>query len=172
LWGKGELLNEMPPFLTGGNMIAQVGVQGSRWAPLPHKFEAGTPPIAQIIGLGAALAFFKTLDHAALKKQQLLLATDAFDFLKRKDHVRLLGQPDEDWVGIVSFMHGKIHPHDLAAFQDAKGVCVRAGHHCAEPLMDYLQVGATIRISPLGYNAKQDIDAFKEAFEDAETMFQ
>ena len=171
LYGKKQVLDAMPPFLGGGDMIESVSLEGSTYAPLPYKFEAGTPPIAQVIGLGAALDFLTGLDRKSALLHDRQLGMYAFEALKDNPHMTLHVHPGDDWIGTITFTHKIIHPHDLAAFQDSHGVCIRAGHHCAQPLMSVLQSPATTRMSPYLYNNRSDIDAFLDAISKAEQVF-
>lgn len=171
LYGKRELLDAMPPFLGGGDMIESVTLEGSTYAPLPHKFEAGTPAIAQVIGLGAAVDFLSSLDMKSGLEHDRKLGLKALSALEQNPNIILHSRAGEDWIGTVTFTHKVIHPHDLAAFQDSQGVCIRAGHHCAQPLMQVLQSPATTRMSPYIYNDESDIDAFLSALAKAEEVF-
>ena len=171
LYGKKDILNSMPPFLGGGDMISNVSTSGFKTNILPYKFEAGTPAIAQVLGLGAAIDFLMTLDREDILSHDRMLGEVALAGLKSNSHVKLYTTSGDDWVGIVSFSHLSIHPHDLAAFQDLHGVCIRAGHHCAEPLMNFLETPATIRLSPFMYNTRKDIELFLEALASAEKTF-
>ena len=171
LYGKKALLDSMPPFLGGGDMIATVSLEGSTFAPLPYKFEAGTPPIAQVIGLGAAVDFLSSIDRKSALEHDRQLGQFALESLAKNPHINLHTQGGDDWIGTVTFTHKVIHPHDLAAFQDSQGVCIRAGHHCAQPLMSILKTPATTRMSPYIYNDRSDIDAFLTAIAKAEEVF-
>jgi len=172
LYGKEALLDAMPPFMGGGDMIASVTTKGSTWNELPYKFEAGTPPIVPVTALAPAIDFLETTDLPAALNHDLNLAGQLIDALKDRPGLRLFANGSrEDWVGIVTFFHETIHPHDMAAIQDSHHVCVRAGHHCAQPLMNWLGVPATTRVSPYLYNTQEDIDAFLNAYEEAEKLF-
>lgn len=171
LYGRRSLLEKMPPLFGGGDMIISVSCEGSVWAELPNKFEAGTPPIAQVIGLGASVDFLQSLDRQTLLKHEINLGEKALKTLTRNKHIKTFVQGSEDWVGIVTFHHEKIHPHDLAAILNDQGVCIRAGHHCAQPLMNYLGVSSTSRISPFMYNNDSDIERFLIGLEKAEQLF-
>jgi cysteine desulfurase/selenocysteine lyase len=172
LWGKLDWFVRMPPFRGGGEMIERVTTSGSTWAPPPHKFEAGTPPIAEVIGLGAALEFLDSLPRQEILAHEKHLGSQVAAALETRSEIRLLCPRDrKHWVGIVSFHHATIHAHDMAAIQDAHGVAVRAGHHCAQPLMDFLNIESTTRVSPFLYNTSEDIERFLFAFSEAEKMF-
>lgn len=171
LYGKEKLLESMPPYKGGGEMILTVEESGSKYADLPHKFEAGTPNISSVIGLGAAIDFLNNIDTDFITKHELTLGKYLLEQLSTKKHITCFVKDTRDWKGIVSFHHKVIHPHDMAAVLDNKNICVRAGHHCAQPLMKFLEVAATTRVSPYIYNNKEDIDCFLEALEKAESIF-
>ncbi len=171
LYGREACLEQMPPYQGGGDMIERVTLQGSSWNILPSKFEAGTPAIAPAIGLGEAFRFRDALDLSAMRSKDKQLGLALIDALKEFPDVRVFVEPGPDWVGIVTFAHSKIHPHDLASVCDNEKVCIRAGHHCAQPLMDILGVSATARVSPFVYNDAQDIQRFVKALRKAELLF-
>jgi SufS family cysteine desulfurase len=171
LYGREELLNRMPPFLGGGDMIERVTIEQSTWAGLPSKFEAGTPNIAGVIGLGAAIDYLCQIDRKSMLEKDLDLASGLLGELRARPNIRLFTSGDDPWLGIVTFYHEAIHPHDMAALADAEGVCIRAGHHCAQPLMHALGVPATSRISPYIYNNSEDIERFLAVLEKAEKLF-
>ncbi|MCB9229415.1 MAG: SufS family cysteine desulfurase [Deltaproteobacteria bacterium] len=168
LWGKDELLEKMPPFMGGGDMIASVTTEGSTWNKLPYKLEAGTPGIASAIGLGAAIRFLQQIDMQAALEHDQKLGTSLINALRDVPGIYLLTPGADNWVGIVSFFHKSIHPHDMAAFADARSVCIRAGHHCAQPFMNWLKIPAACRVSPYIYNDENDIREFILAFQEAE----
>lgn len=170
-YGKYEKLCELPPWKGGGDMIESVTLEQSRFKGPPHRFEAGTPPIAACIGLGSALDFYETLDRERLEAANLALSKQLTAYLHSRKGYRVLVPADETaWVGIVSFHHERIHAHDMAAVADTQGVCVRAGHHCAQPLMHALGVTATTRVSPYLYNTQADLDALFRALEQVEML--
>ena len=174
LWGREELLDAMPAFLGGGEMIRDVRLDG--WLPneLPWKFEAGTPPIAEAIGFGAAVDYLESLDMAAVREHEMALTTYALSTLSERhgDDLRIFGPTDPAGRGgVVSFAYKDIHPHDVSQVLDQAGVCVRAGHHCAKPLMRRLGVGATARASFYVYNDESDVDALSEALLSASDLF-
>lgn len=171
LYGKEELLDRMPPYHGGGDMIETVTLEGSTWAPLPSKFEAGTPPISAMIGLGTAVDFLSKLDRVSLGKHDRKLGRQVIDILKSNSNIKVFAEDRDDWTGVVSFFHEKIHPHDFATVCDYENVCIRAGHHCAQPLMKYLEVPASCRVSPYFYNNVSDIEAFEKALHRAEELF-
>jgi cysteine desulfurase/selenocysteine lyase len=170
LYGKAEHLASMPPFLGGGEMILEVGLDRSTYKPPPHRFEAGTPPIAQTVGLAAAMDYLERLGMEAVRAHEEALTTHALRLLARLDGVRLQG-PETDRGGVFSFSVEGIHPHDLATVLDSEGVAVRAGHHCAQPLMRWLGVPATARASVYVYNTPDDLDALGRAVEKAQGIF-
>lgn len=160
LWGRRELLDELPPFQGGGEMIRRVELARSTYAPPPHRFEAGTPPIGAAIGMGAAAAWLTTLDWRALRERELALTERMLDGLDNLVGVRVQGPSGtQDRVGVVSFTVDGVHPHDVCQMLDAFGVCLRGGHHCAQPLMDAFDVPATARASLAPYNDVADVDA-------------
>ena len=171
LYGKAEHLEAMPPYQGGGDMIEQVTLEGSTWNVLPSKFEAGTPNIAGAIGLGAAFEFMQNLDLTSTLAHDRQLGFELLEGLEEFRGVQTFVEPGPDWIGIVTFAHAKIHPHDLAAVCDGERVCIRAGHHCAQPLMKVLEVPATARVSPFLYNESRDIQRFLGALRKAEQLF-
>ncbi|MFW7378592.1 MAG: aminotransferase class V-fold PLP-dependent enzyme [Oligoflexus sp.] len=170
LYGKKDLLNAMPPYQGGGDMIEQVSLKGSTWNQLPSKFEAGTPNIAGAIGLAEALRFLQSLPRKEALQHEQALGRQILEVLAGSRAKALITAGD-DWVGIVPFYHPDIHPHDLASICDSENVCIRAGHHCAQPLMEYLGVSATARLSPYIYNTTADIEQFARALAKAEKLF-
>lgn len=171
LYGREELLQAMPPYQGGGDMIERVSAEGSTWNRLPYKFEAGTPNIAGAIGLGTAIDYLSAIDRPAALAHDQALGRLLFDALKERDHIRVFYDGGDPWVGIVTFYHDIVHPHDLAAIADAEGVCLRAGHHCAQPLMNRLGVPATSRVSPYIYNNEEDIRRVIAVIDKAERLF-
>ena len=172
LWGKKEILASLPPFHGGGDMIETVTTEGFTTADLPHRLEAGTPPIAEVLGLEAAIQYLGRWDRGAALAHERALGQYLKKALGSFKHIRSWPKIiEDDWVGVVSFHHTQIHAHDLACFADSKGVAVRAGHHCAMPLHDYLKVSSTLRVSPYIYNTQQDIDRLLESLEQAEHIF-
>jgi len=164
LYGKEEALNAMPPFLGGGEMIATVTLEKSTWAGLPNKFEAGTPMIAQAIGLGAAVDYVTAIgmDRIAAHEQDLLLY--ATQKLSSIPGMKIYGTAPAK-AAVISFGLGDVHPHDVATIIDRAGVACRAGHHCAQPLMDRMGVPAMTRASFGLYNTRADADTLVEALE-------
>lgn len=159
LYGRKELLSEMPPFLTGGEMIQTVTRDKVVYAELPHKFEAGTVNGAGAWALAAAIRYLQEVGYEQIQKQELLLTTQLMDGLKKVPHVQVQGSPDpKEHCGIVSFTIDGVHPHDVSSILDADGIAVRAGHHCAQPLMQQFGVMSTTRASMYFYNTEEDIE--------------
>lgn len=159
LYGRKELLSEMPPFLTGGEMIRTVTRDKVVYAELPHKFEAGTVNGAGAWALAAAIRYLQEVGYEQIQKQELLLTTQLMDGLKKVLHVQIQGSPDpKEHCGIVSFTIDGVHPHDVSSILDADGIAVRAGHHCAQPLMQQIGVMSTTRASMYFYNTEEDIE--------------
>ncbi|MHB8593411.1 MAG: aminotransferase class V-fold PLP-dependent enzyme, partial [Acidimicrobiales bacterium] len=174
LWGRAELLEAMPPFLGGGGMIRDVRHDGYTANVLPWKFEAGTPPIAEAVGLGAAVDYLEHIGLETVRAHERALTEYAQRTLGERfgDDLRIFGPTGtEDRGGVLSLAYRDIHPHDLAQVLDQSGVCVRAGHHCAKPLMRRLGVSATARASFYLYNDESDVDALADALADAGTLF-
>ena len=173
LHARAELLEQMPPFLSGGDMIATVEAQSSSWNELPWKFEAGTSMIAQVVGLGAAIDYLDALGMANIRAHEHALTAYALERLSATDGVSLFGPPSaEHRGGVVSFALEGIHPHDVAELLSRSNVCIRASHHCAQPLMRRLGVVATARASFGPYNVAADVDALIEAIERAQEVFE
>ena len=172
LWGKPERLHEMDPFEGGGEMIATVDLDHSTWAPIPHRFEAGTPPIIEAVGLSAALDYLTGLKMEAVAAHDAELTSYAIKRLEEVDGLRIYGPGSGDERGgAISFTLGDIHPHDLATILDQRHVSVRSGHHCAKPLMKALGVPATARASISVYTNQADIDALVAGLEEASRLF-
>jgi cysteine desulfurase/selenocysteine lyase len=158
LWGRTELLQTMEPFLTGGHMINSVRIDKTTWGELPHKFEAGTAPMAEAVGLGAAIDYLEAIGLDAIEAYEHELAAYALGRLEEVPGITLYGPPAERRAGIVSFNLDGIHPHDVAQILDLQGVAIRAGHHCCQPLMQKLGVAATNRASFYLYTLPEEID--------------
>ena len=174
LWGREELLDSMPPFLGGGEMILDVRRDGFTPNELPHKFEAGTPPIAEIIGLGAAVDFLDSLGMENVRQHEIALTDYALRSLNDRygDEIVIHGPSDPlQRGGVISLEYRDVHPHDLSQVLDQRGICIRAGHHCAKPLMKELGVVATSRASMYLYNDESDVDALVDSLESAGEMF-
>lgn len=170
LWGKEELLEDMMPYQGGGEMINSVSFTATDYAPLPHKFEAGTPNIAGAIGLGAALDYLDSLDMAAIAAYEDHLLHYATECLQQVKGYNIMGTARHK-VPIISFVHGKIHAHDIGTLLDNEGIAIRSGHHCAMPLMDFFDVAATTRISLSFYNTIAEIDRCMAALQRVKEVF-
>lgn len=172
LWGRAELLEQLPPFLTGGSMIADVSMTSATWAPAPAKFEAGVPNMAQAVGLGAAVDYLSAIGMDVIAEHENLLTADLLKKLLEIDEVALVGPHSMDHRGgALSFTVQGIHPHDLGQFLDSQGIAVRTGHHCAWPLTRSLGVPATTRASLYLYNTIEDNDALINGIQDAMRYF-
>jgi len=172
LAGRREILEAMPPWTTGGDMIETVGDERTTWNALPHKFEAGTPNVEGAVGLAAACDYLEALGMERVHEHGRALAALAMERIAELEGARTFGPPaGAERAGVVSFTLGDVHPHDLASILDARGVCIRAGHHCAQPLMRRLGVGATARASFSVYNSEQDVDALIAGLHDALELF-
>jgi cysteine desulfurase / selenocysteine lyase len=171
LWGRKELLEAMEPFNTGGHMIRRVRFDETTWGELPHKFEAGTSPLAEAVGLGAAIDYLTEIGLEAVGAHEHELAAYALERLAEIDGVTLYGPPVERRAGIVSFNVGEIHPHDVAQVLDMDGVAIRAGHHCCQPLMGKLGVAATNRASFYVYTVPEEVDRLVEGVLRAKQLF-
>jgi len=171
LWGRGELLRAMEPFLLGGHMINSVRVDKTTWGELPHKFEAGTSPIAEAVGLGAAVDYLEAVGLDAIEAHEHELAAYALGRLAEVPGITLYGPPAERRAGVVSFNLGDIHPHDVAQILDLQGVAIRAGHHCCQPLMQKLGVAATNRASFYLYTLPEEIDQLVDGLHAVRKVF-
>ena len=171
LWGKRDLLERMPPFLGGGDMISSVSYEQSTWAEVPHKFEAGTPAILEVIGLKAAIEYVQTVGYSAIGAHEASLTEHALSRLAGIDGVRVLGSAQERG-GVISFIVDKAHAHDVATLLDRQGIAVRAGHHCAEPLMHRFGVDSTARASFGVYTTLAEIDALNDGLVRVRDFFQ
>ncbi|OQA45947.1 MAG: putative cysteine desulfurase [Chloroflexi bacterium ADurb.Bin325] len=159
LWGRRELLNAMPPFMGGGDMIREVHLRESRWNELPWKFEAGTPAIAEAIGLGAAVDYLQEVGMDAVHAVERELTGYAYERMAPIEGLKILGPGPEKRGGLISFVLGGAHPHDIAAALDSMGIAIRAGHHCAQPLHECYGIPASARASFYLYNTKAEVDA-------------
>ncbi|MBR1828215.1 MAG: SufS family cysteine desulfurase [Atopobiaceae bacterium] len=172
LWGKRVLLDAMPPFLTGGEMIDSVTETNAVWAPVPAKFEAGTQDAAGSYATDAAIAYLQQFGMEALEERERLLATYLTDSLAALPFVKIIGPADGSrHVGAVAFNIEGIHPHDVASILDMSGICIRAGHHCAQPLLAWLGEQSTCRASVAFYNDKADIDLLVEGLNQVWSVF-
>ena len=172
LWGRSNLLAELPPFLFGGSMIESVTMTDATWAPAPRKFEPGVPNMAQIVGLGAALNYLSAIGMEKIHEHETQLTKYALAKLQEIPELRIVGPTDMSLRGgAVSFTVGEIHPHDLGQFLDNAGIAVRTGHHCAWPLTRKMGVASTTRASFYLYNTSEDIDALVTGIKDAQKYF-
>ena len=159
LYGREELLNDMPPFLTGGEMIESVTREGAVFAELPHKFEAGTVNAADAVGLHAAIDYVKSIGFAQMHEREVALTRRAMDAIRELPHVHVLGSEDpKEHCGIITFTVDGVHPHDISEILASDGVAIRAGHHCAQPLLAHLGHPSTARASLAFYNTETEID--------------
>ncbi|MDF1757414.1 MAG: cysteine desulfurase [Legionellaceae bacterium] len=170
LWGREEFLNDMRPYQGGGEMIAYVRFDKTEYAPLPHKFEAGTPNIAGVIGLGAAINYLQSLDLDKIFEYEQYLLEYATLKLEAEEGFKIIGTASNK-VPVISFIHEHIHAHDLGTILDSEGIAIRAGHHCAMPLMDFYNVAATARLSLSFYNTIDEIDTFINTLQKAKEVF-
>ncbi|MEX0992970.1 MAG: cysteine desulfurase [Solirubrobacterales bacterium] len=172
LWARLELLESMPPFMTGGSMIDKVESEYSTWAPPPARFEAGTPAIAEAAGLGAAVDYLSALGMRGVRSHERDLTAYALDRLADVPKLKVHGPRSADERGsLVSFEIAGVHPHDISEICNREAVCIRAGHHCAQPLMRRLGVAATARASFSVYNTRDDVDRLVEALEKTKSVF-
>jgi cysteine desulfurase/selenocysteine lyase len=170
LYGRSELLKAMPPYQFGGDMIHRVTFEKTTYADLPSKFEAGTPNIEGVIGLGAAIDFVQSIGKTAIRRHEQALTERAMKLLSEIEGVRLIGTAPSK-CSVVSFVLDTVHPHDVGTVLDTHGVAIRAGHHCAQPLMDRFGVPATVRASFAIYNTFEEIDALVSAVRKAKELF-
>lgn len=166
LWGRKELLEKLPPFLTGGEMIREVWLDRATWNDVPYKFEAGTPPVAQAVGLGAAVDYLSSLGMEEVRRHDLELTARTLEGLLERDYVTVYGPTEpEARGGVVAFNLRGIHPHDVATLLDQEGIAIRAGHHCAQPLHRLLGIPASCRVSFYVYNTPEEVDTFLSALD-------
>jgi len=172
LWGKSELLEQLPPFLFGGSMVTSVSMNEATWASAPQKFEAGVPNMAQAVGLGAALDYLSNIGMQNIRNHEIALTDYALKNLQEIDGLKIIGPLNNELRGsTISFTTQNIHPHDLGQYLDSQGVEVRTGHHCAWPLAKRMQVQATTRASFYLYNDEHDVDALIESILGAQKFF-
>ncbi len=171
LYGRRELLEAMDPFMSGGDMIKTVRVEGTTYHELPWKFEAGTQAIAEVIGLGAAVDYLSALGMDAVRAHEREITEYAYEALSDVEGLTLYGPPPSRRAGVISFSVEGIHPHDLATIADRDQVCLRAGHHCAMPLMTRLGVAATARASFYVYTQKDEVDRLVSSIKEAQRIF-
>ncbi len=172
LYGKKEVLEETEPLLGGGEMISEVHLGTAKWNDVPYKFEGGTPPIAEVIGLGAAVDYLTKLGMPAVRQHEMNVTGYALQELSNVAGLRVYGPKDvRQRGGVVSFTMAKAHPHDIASILDVEGVCIRSGHHCAQPLMDRYDLAATARASFYVYNDLEDVDRLAAALQKVNEVF-
>jgi cysteine desulfurase/selenocysteine lyase len=171
LWGRAELLLAMDPFLMGGHMIRDVRRDDTTWGELPAKFEAGTAPMAEAVGLGAAIDYLEAVGLDAIEQHEHALVAQALETLGELSGVTLYGPPVDRRAGIVSFNVDGVHPHDVAQVLDLDGIAIRAGHHCCQPLMDRYGIAATSRASFYLYNVPEEIDRLAASIRRAQELF-
>jgi cysteine desulfurase/selenocysteine lyase len=172
LWGRRELLDAMPPFMTGGSMITKVTLEGTEWNEVPWKFEAGTPAIAEAAGLAAAIEYLERIGMPNVRAHERFLFEHAWAMLGDLPGVRRLGPDDPDQhAGVISFVLDRIHPHDVATIFDGEGVAVRAGHHCAQPVMLRYDLPATTRASFYVYSDLDDVERLADAIRATQRVF-
>jgi cysteine desulfurase/selenocysteine lyase len=172
LYGKSKHLEDMPPFLFGGEMIKEVHTTGATWKELPYKFEAGTPNVAGAIGLGATIDYLRKIGMKNVQDHEREITGYALRRMGEIEGIVVYGPKDASKrVGVISFNLGDIHAHDLASIMDEEGIAIRSGHHCAQPLMEFLQIPAASRASFYIYNTHQEVDVFIDALEKARKLF-
>ena len=157
LWGKSSILNDMPPFIGGGDMIDNVEIERSTYAEPPHRFEAGTPPIAEVIAFGSAIDFVQEIGMSNIRNHENILLKYFTNKLMELKELRIIGNSKLK-SGVISFVFENAHPHDIATILDQKGIAIRAGHHCAQPLMKHFNITATARASIAVYTKKTEVD--------------
>lgn len=171
LYARREILEAMPPWMGGGDMIREVTLQGSKWNSVPYKFEAGTPAIAEVIGLGAAVGYLSDVGLGWIEAHERALVAYAYSRLAEIEGLRIIGPGPEQRGGLIAFTLEGVHPHDLAAILDREGVAVRAGHHCAQPLHDRYGLAASARASFYLYNTPEEIDQLAHGLGKAAELF-
>ena len=173
LYGKKELLNKMPPFLMGGDMIEYVYEQNTTYAPLPNKFEAGTQNVEGVVGLGAAIDYIESIGYETINKVEQEVTEYAVNELYKLNFIEMYVTPNkQNHSSVVSFNVKGVHPHDVASILDVNGVCIRSGNHCAQPLLRYMGMDSTCRASFSIYNTKEDIDKLVDALNKTYKMFE
>lgn len=173
LYGKKELLNKMPPFLMGGDMIEYVYEQNTTYAPLPNKFEAGTQNVEGVVGLGAAIDYIENIGYETINKIEQEVAEYAVNELSKLNFIEMYVTPNkQNHSSVISFNVKGVHPHDVASILDVNGVCIRSGNHCAQPLLRYMGMDSTCRASFSIYNTKEDVDKLVDALNKTYKMFE
>jgi len=172
LYGKSELLETLPPSIFGGGIVDEVSLQEAKWRDAPWKFEAGTPNIAGVIGLGEAIVYLESIGMEKIHKHVSGLTQYAIEEIEKLNGVKIFTQKDTDKnIGVIAFSVDGVHPHDMAEIAGREGVAIRAGHHCAQPLLEELGVKALARASFYLYNDKSDVDALVEAIKKTQDIF-
>ena len=172
MYGKKEILNKMSPFLMGGDMIEYVYEQETTFAPLPNKFEAGTQNVEAVVGLGSAIDYINNLGYDKIQEIEKEIISYARQELSKLDYLTLyIPKNQENHSSVISFNLKGVHPHDVASILDSKGICIRSGNHCAQPLMRFLGMDSTCRASFYFYNTKEDVDKLVEGLKVAYNMF-
>ncbi len=171
LYGREDVLDEMQPYLYGGEMIRSVTFEDSEWEDLPWKFEAGTPVIAQGVGLHAAIDYLEEIGMDRVHEHESMLAEYAYDRLTEQDDVEVYGPPGDERAGLVAFNVDSVHAHDLSSILNDYGVAIRAGDHCTQPLHDKLGAAASARASFYIYNTREEVDALVDAVDEARQLF-
>ena len=173
LYGKREILNNMTPFLMGGDMIEYVYEQETTFAPLPNKFEAGTQNVEGVIGLGASIDYIQKIGYDKIQEKENEVIKYARQELSKLNYLKLYLTPNsQNHSSVISFNINGVHPHDVASILDSENVCVRSGNHCAQPLMRFLGIDSTCRASFYFYNTKEDVDKLVTALNKAYKMFE
>ena len=173
LYGKKELLNKMPPFLMGGDMIEYVYEQNTTYAPLPNKFEAGTQNVEGVVGLGAAIDYIESIGYETINKVEQEVTEYAVNELGKLNFIEMYVTPNkQNHSSVISFNVKGVHPHDVASILDVNGVCIRSGNHCAQPLLRYMGMDSTCRASFSIYNTKEDVDKLADALNKTYKMFE
>ena len=173
LYGKKELLNKMPPFLMGGDMIEYVYEQNTTYAPLPNKFEAGTQNVEGVVGLGAAIDYIESIGYETINKVEQEVTEYAVNELSKLNFIEMYVTPNkQNHSSVISFNIKGVHPHDVASILDVNGVCIRSGNHCAQPLLRYMGMDSTCRASFSIYNTKEDVDKLVDALNKTYKMFE
>ncbi len=170
LYGKEKWLEKMPPYQGGGEMIKDVSFERTTYNELPHKFEAGTPNVADVLGLEAASLFIGSVGHASVGTHETSLLNYALNELQKVDSIRFIGTAEKR-TGVISFVFEDIHPYDTGVILDKMGIALRTGHHCAQPLMDFFNVPGTVRVSMAVYNTTEEIDTLVSALDQVRKMF-
>ncbi len=170
LYGKRDVLEAMPPFMGGGDMIREVKMDDSTWNTIPHKFEAGTPAIAEVIGLGAAVDYLSKVGMEWVQAHERELVQYAFEALSQIEGLHILGPDADERGGVIAFTMDGAHPQDIAAIVDHTGVALRSGHHCAQPIHDHYGIPGTVRASLYLYNTREEVDQLRTSLEMAQRM--